>query len=63
MYIDSENVYRILKMYNHRIRKMYIGFSKCIQDSENVYRILKMYIDSENVYRIRKMYIGFGKCI
>ena len=32
---DSENVYRI--------QKMYIGFGKCIQDSENVYRIRKMY--------------------
>ena len=42
MYTGFENVYRILKMY--RIRKMYIGFLKCIQDSENVYRIWKMYI-------------------
>ena len=52
---DSENVYRIQKMYIgfrnvHRIRKMYIGFGKCIKDSENV-------------YRIRKMYRGFRKCI
>ena len=32
--LDSENVYRILKMYiGFRIRKMYKGFVKCIYDS------------------------------